>query len=213
MTSAAPLYSVPDYRRYTRATQWLNAAGAAAAIALGIFILMDPARRADPDWVFWLVWPIAALHTIEEYIWPGGFLKYFNAVAWRSPDPYGPLTARRAFVTDAVAGLFNPIAIIVLSIVYLPAIWFFIGVLLINGFFHITETLKTGRYFPGAVTGAVLYLPGFTAITVFYVDQGLVSPIDLAATFGLAIAFTAGFFAQVRRWQRADAASPARLDA
>lgn len=205
MNTAAPLYSLSDYRRYTRATQWLNGAGAAVAIALGVFVLIDPARRTDPDWVFWLIWPIATLHTVEEYIWPGGFLRYFNSVAWRSPDPHGPLTARRAFLTDAVAGLFNPIAVLILSIVYLPAVWFFVGVLLINGFFHITETLKTGRYFPGAITGALLYLPGFTAITVFYVGRGLVSPVDLVACFAMALAFTACFFAQVRRWQHADA--------
>lgn len=207
MTTATPLYSVADYRRFTRATQWLNGAGAALAIALGIFILADPTRRSDPDWVFWLVWPIATLHTIEEYVWPGGFLEYFNRVAWGSADPHGPLTARRAFVTDAVAGLFNPIAVLALSVVYLPAVWFFVSVLLINGFFHIIETLKTGRYFPGAVTGALLYLPGFTAITMFYVDRGLVAPVDLVGTFALALAFTAGFFAQVRRWQRRDGAA------
>lgn len=204
MTTITERYSVTEYRRYTRLTQWLNGVGAVCALALGLFILVDPGRRTDPGWVFWLIWPIATLHTIEEYIWPGGFLKYFNAVAWRSGDPYGPLTARRAFVTDAVAGLFNPVAILLLSLAYLPAVWFFFGVLLINGFFHITETLKTGRYFPGAVTGALLYLPGFTMITVFYVERRLVSPVDLVVTFALALAFTAGFFAQVRRWERAD---------
>ncbi|WP_460358753.1 HXXEE domain-containing protein [Mycobacterium sp. ZZG] len=208
MINAAPRYPVGEYLRYTRATKWLNGFGAVLALALGVFILADPARRTDPDWVFWLIWPIATLHTIEEYVWPGGFLKYFNAVAWGSGDPHGPLTARRAFLTDAVAGLFNPIAVLVLSIVYLPAVWFFIGILLTNGFFHIIETLKTGRYFPGALTGALLYLPGFTAITVFYVNRGLVTALDLVATFALATAFTAGFFALVRNWQRADATSP-----
>jgi hypothetical protein len=205
LASPTPVYSVDDYRRYTRATQWLNGAGAVLAIALGIFILMDPVRRTDPDWVFWLVWPMATLHTIEEYIWPGGFLRYFNGVAWGSKDPHGPLTARRAFWTDAVAGVANPIVVLVMSIVYLPAVWFFVAVLLTNGFFHLCETLKTGRYFPGAITGAVLYIPGFTAITYFYVERGLVSGWDLAVTFALGLAFTAGFFYQVRRWQRADA--------
>ncbi|WP_024445992.1 HXXEE domain-containing protein [Mycolicibacterium iranicum] len=212
MTITAPTYSVHEYRRYTRATQWLNGTGAAIAIALGVFILVDPARRTDPDWVFWLIWPIATLHTIEEYLWPGGFLKYFNAVAWRSGDPHGPLTARRAFFTDAVAGLFNPIAVLALSIIYLPAVWFFVGVLLINGFFHLVETLKTGRYFPGALTGALLYLPGFTAITMFYVNRGLVTGLDLAVMFAVATVFTAGFFAMVRSWQRRDERSPALVN-
>jgi hypothetical protein len=205
--AAKPVYSVDDYHCYTRATQWLNAAGAVVAIALGIFILMDPARRTDPDWVFWLIWPMATLHTIEEYIWPGGFLRYFNGVAWGSEDLHGPLTARRAFWTDAVAGVVNPIVLLVMSTVYLPAVWFFVAVLWINGFFHLTETIKTGHYFPGAITGTLLYIPGFTAITYFYVQRGLVSGVDLAVTFALALAFTAGFFYQVRRWQRADTAN------
>jgi hypothetical protein len=202
-----PVYSVDDYHRYTRATQWLNGAGAVVAIALGIFVLIDPVRRTDPNWVFWLIWPIATLHTIEEYIFPGGFLRYFNSVAWGSHDQHGPLTARRAFWTDAVAGIVNPIVLLVMSIVYLPAVWFFVAVLWINGFFHLTETIKTGRYFPGAITGTLLYLPGFTAITYFYVQRGLVSGVDLAVTFACALAFTAGFFFQVRRWQRTDEAA------
>ena len=202
----ASIYSEAEYRRYTRRTRWLNGAGAVAAVALGVFILIDPVRRTSPDWVFWLIWPLATLHTVEEYIVPGGFLKYFNRIAWRSDSPYGPLTARRAFVTDAVAGLINPVMVLALSLVYLPAVWFFVAVLWINGFFHITETLKSGRYFPGAITSALLYLPGFTAITLFYVQRGLVSAADLAATFALALVFTAGFFFQVRRWQRADEA-------
>ncbi len=203
--SLPPTYSATEYRRYTRATQWLNGVGAIVAIALGIYILADPVRRTSVDWLFWMVWPIATLHTIEEYIAPGGFLRYFNSVAWHSPNPYGPLTARRAFWTDTVAGLFNPVAIVVLSHVYLPAVWFFIAVLWINGFFHLTETIKTGRYFPGAVTGTLLYLPCFTALTYFYVSRGVVSGVDLAITFAAALLFTAGFFGQVRRWQRADA--------
>lgn len=204
LQAPSPSYSVDDYRRYTRATQWLNTAGAVVAVALGIFILIDPVRRTDPDWVFWLIWPMATLHTIEEYVWPGGFLRYFNGVAWGSADPHGPLTARRAFLTDAVAGLFNPIVVLVMSVTYLPAVWFFIAVLLINGFFHICESLKTGRYFPGAVTGAVVYIPGFTLITYFYIERGLVSGLDLAVTFACGLAFTGAFFFQVRRWQRTD---------
>ncbi len=200
----APVYSVTDYRRYTRATQWLNGGGAVLAIALGVFILIDPVRRTSPDWLFWLIWPMATLHTVEEYIFPGGFLRYFNGVAWGSSDPHGPLTARRAFLTDAVAGVINPIVLLGMSLVYLPAVWFFYSVLWINGFFHLTETIKTGRYFPGAITGTLLYLPGFTAITYFYVQRGIISGLDLAVTFALALVFTAGFFYQVRRWQRAD---------
>lgn len=200
-------HSVEDHRRYLRATQWLNGSSAVVAVALGVFILIDPVRRTSPDWVFWLIWPMATLHTVEEYIFPGGFLTYFNRVAWGSSDPYGPLTARRAFYTDAIAGVLNPIALLAMSVVYLPAVWFFYSVLWINGFFHIGETIKTGRYFPGAITSGLLYLPGFTAITYFYVSRGIISGADLIVAFVLGLGFTAVFFYLIRRWQRTDNAS------
>ncbi|MFN3575945.1 MAG: HXXEE domain-containing protein [Tabrizicola sp.] len=196
-----------EYRIYLRRIRLLNGGLAVAACGLGLFILADPGRRCDPAWVFWLVWPMAALHTVEEYIWPGGILPWINTRSLGSATPFGPLTARRAFRVDALAGLVNPPAILGLSQVWLPGIWVFIGLLAINGAFHLSETLRTGRYFPGVATAVVLYAPGFAGVTGFYLARGLVAPWQIALGFLLALAATWAFFARLRRW-RAEAAVP-----
>lgn len=191
-----------ENKRYLRYAQIINTIGAIVAIAVGLWIVVSPERRADPAWVFWLVWPMATLHTIEEYIFPGGFLTYFNRVAFNSPDTYLPLSAKHAFQTDALTGIFNPILIIIFSQVYFPLIFIFVFLLWVNAYFHITETIKTGRYFPGTVTALLLYVPGLSYVVYFYLSRGLVSPLELTLAFFGGVGLTAVFFSKVRGWQR-----------
>lgn len=198
------VYSEREHDRYLLTTKVLNGSMAFVAFALGAWILASPERRVDPQWVFWLIWPMATLHTVEEYIIPGNFLRYFNREAFQSPSALGPLTAKRAFYTDALTGVINPILLYVLGMLYLPAIWFFYGLLSVNAAFHITETIRTGKYFAGVGTSILLYFPGFTAISYFYLEAGLLTLEQVYVTFGLALFATAMFFRQVRQWQVSD---------
>lgn len=191
-----------ENKRYLHYAQIINAIGAIIAITVGIWIVISPERRGDPAWVFWLMWPLATLHTIEEYIFPGGFLNYFNRVAFNSPDTYWPLSAKHAFQTDAVTGIFNPILLVIFSNLYFPLVFAFVFLLWINAYFHITETIKTGKYFPGVITAVLLYVPGLSYVTYFYASRGLISPLELGLTFLAGVALTAAFFSQVRRWQK-----------
>lgn len=191
-----------ENQRYLHYVQVLNGAIAVIALLVGIWILISPERRIDPSWVYWLIWPIATLHTVEEYIFPGGFLTYFNQVTFNSPNRYLPLSAKRAFLTDALAGIFNPILIMILGQVFFPLIFIFVFLLWMNAHFHITETIKTGKYFPGTITALVLYVPGFSYIIYFYLSRDLVSPLALSLTFLVGIALTAVFFSKVRGWHR-----------
>jgi hypothetical protein len=196
-----------DHSIFLRRIRLLNGGLAVAACALGLVILADPGRRGDPAWVFWLVWPMAALHTVEEHVWPGRFLAWIKTRALGSASPFGPLTARRAFRVDALAGLVNPPVILVPSQIWLPGIWVFIGLLAINGAFHLSETLRTGQYFPGVATAVLLYAPGLAGVTGFYLARVLVAPWEVGLGFLLALAATWAFFARLRRW-RAEAAVP-----
>lgn len=205
MTTANITYNEPlhsENRRYLRYAQFLNGAIAILATAVGLWILISPERRIDPAWLFWLIWPMATLHTVEEYIFPGGFLTYFNKVAFQSVDAFRPLSAKRAFQTDALTGVFNPILILIISQVYFPLIFVFVFLLWFNAYFHITETIKSGKYFPGVLTAIILYVPGFSYIIYFYLSRGLVSPFELGLTFLGGLGLTAIFFSKVRDWQR-----------
>lgn len=198
-------YSPADHATYLRYTKLLNGGMAIIACTLGLWILLTPSLSGDARWLYLLVWPIATLHTVEEYIFPGGFLRFFNREAFASPSELGPLTARRAFFTDAVAGLVNPVLLVLLGTFFLPGVWFFVGLLTINGAFHLVETLKRGSYFPGVATAVLLYFPGLGAITWYYLQAELISPVAVAIAFGVAMLATGGFFWQVRVWRTSDA--------
>lgn len=191
-----------DSQRYTFWTQLLNGLGALAASALAVWILSSPERRTDPDYVFRFVWALATIHTIEEYIWPGGFVRWFNTTAFGNVNPDFPLSARRAFFTDSLAAVMVAPLFLVPGTTALPLAFVFVMLLFQNGFFHLTETIKTGKYSPGVVTSVVLYLPGLAYITAFYLNAGLVSPVLLVVAFIVALGFNATFFAKVRGWLR-----------
>jgi hypothetical protein len=107
---------------------------------------MDPA----------FTWMMAAavLHFVEEFVYPGGFLRWM-AIFF----PRGGLTVADAVVINAAffALVFSPLTgraadtpILSLSV---PSL------LLANGALHLLGTFVTKRYSPGVVTAVLLYFP------------------------------------------------------
>lgn len=191
-----------ETQRYLRYGQLLNGGFAVLATALGIWILVSPDRRTDPNWLYWLVLTMATLHTVEEYIIPGGFMAWFNQVVFRSPKPDYPLTAKRAFMTDGIAAAMTAPVLVLVGSQFLPLVFVFAMLRWINGYFHIAETIKTGKYSPGVLTVLLLETPGLLYITQFYLSRGLITPLALALAFAIALGLTAIFFRQVRVWMR-----------
>ncbi|MCA9903979.1 MAG: HXXEE domain-containing protein [Anaerolineae bacterium] len=189
-------------RLYLRYTQLMNGSLALFAVFVAVWILIDPTRRSDPDYVFWLVMAIGLLHTVEEYILPGGFVPWFNLTVCRSSEAFLPLSARRAFLTDGTAALFALPIMFLISAGILP-VWaaFFIAMALyVNAFLHIGEWIKTARYSPGMLTSLLLIIPGYTWIFSFYLSRALVSPLHIAIAFVVGILMNAVFYAFLRKW-------------
>lgn len=191
-------------RRDTLYTQLLNGIPAAGLTLFGIWIVTDPVRRSSPDWVFWFLLVAASWHTVEEYIWPGGFVRWFNSMPFGSSDPDSPLSAHKALVIDGFAIL----GVMSLFLAFgrtMPVVTFlFGGLIFVNAFFHLIETIKTGRYSPGVVTGTLCIIPVVAWLAYFYANLGIVQPWLLGIMFLLGIALHALFFAYVRRWQRSE---------
>ncbi len=104
-----------------------------------------------------LALPLAYLaHLAEE--WWGGF------VPWS--QQYGPMTGEKFLVLNAVIWP----ALVVAAILAWRFSRFGVAALVVsavlglNGVLHLLSSLATGTYSPGAVTGAVLYLPLAIAI-------------------------------------------------
>jgi hypothetical protein len=197
-----PSATESEIRRDTLLTQLLNGIPAVIITGIALWVVASPERRANAQWVFWYVPAVALLHTMEEYVWPGGFVRWFNTIAFGSKNPNAPLSARRALLTDASAAIAIVPALVFFGASVPLLVMIFAAVLLVNAFFHICETIKTGVYSPGTVTAIALYLPVLTWVAYFYVSNELVSVVQLVFAFAMGLGFTALFFFLVRKWMK-----------
>lgn len=133
-----------------------------------------------PPLFLWLPLLAIAAHLIEEFVWPGGFAKWYRA--------YPP--GSTAVVTTRFLILVN-VAFVALALV--PPVlgpsarsfgyWLVVAAIAgANGLFHLRASLRTRTYSPGIVTGVAIYIP-FAVIGGWYLlDAGLVSvPVALQA--------------------------------
>ena len=97
----------------------------------------------------------AILHVLEEFVFPGGFAKNFKAMV----SSFGfnisnsqILLINILFITLVFIVLLwhNELPIIALSAIFLVGI---------NGILHVLTSIRLHRYFPGLITGALLYIP------------------------------------------------------
>lgn len=96
----------------------------------------------------------SVLHLFEEFVYPGGFLRWVRLFF-----PSAKLTGADAVVINALFVSFVAMPLVsdvsgtpILAI-SIPAI------LIINAFLHAGGTIATRRYSPGVVTGVLLYWP------------------------------------------------------
>jgi Protein of unknown function with HXXEE motif len=134
--------------------------------------------------VLWLLLVAAVLHVVEEWVWPGGFLSWFRelvgfaeglsmrlAVAVNAA--FLALMAAAAIVADA-----NPrFSLSAASLCFA------------NGVLHVVGTVRTNRYSPGLVTGAVLYLP--LAVAAYAAAADEIDAADWIASLGLGASYQA----------------------
>lgn len=158
------------------------------AIVVAVAAANWPWVQEHPRWLWFFVLPIPilALHEWEEFVFPGGFLPWFNQHIWRSPDPLAPFTRQLATINHMPLVLLYPLLAV------LGAHWPWIGLsglygLLADCTFHVSATGVARRYSPGTVTALVLYLPlGFSA-TRYFVAAGDVNLAGLLASAYLGV--------------------------
>ena len=147
---------------------------------------IDGARGAAWPWAVLL--PAAyAVHLVEEWFGGEGLL------AWTARIKAEPLDEGIFFLLN---GFTFPLvlATTLLAIVYprlswVPTAWG--AVFLVNGVLHLLGSAATASYFPGVVTGSLLYLPlGWLALSTGYRQE-------TPSTFGRAVALGVGYHALV----------------
>jgi Protein of unknown function with HXXEE motif len=103
---------------------------------------------------FWAMAIASIVHAIEEYAYPGGFLRWMRYLFPRgAPGVAGAVVINLAFfalVLSPFVSASEATPIFSMSIA---------GLLLANGALHVVGTFLTKRYSPGTVTSILCYFP------------------------------------------------------
>lgn len=143
------------------------------------------------SWLWWAPLGAAALHIVEEFVWPGGFAAWDRTYR---PEIAASITTRLHVIVNAallylcfaVAVAGQPDGVLTLGgtrmrsvpHAWAPAAWIGLAALLAsNTAFHIAGAMKTRRYSPGIVTGIVLYLPLAVCGYWYFLSTGQISPL------------------------------------
>ncbi|MBL0061664.1 MAG: HXXEE domain-containing protein [bacterium] len=117
--------------------------------------------------MFWVALPALMLHQFEEYVFPGGFLPWFNKEVFKSDNASSPINAKFAFVLNVLLGwpIYGAVGYIGLEQMWfsMPAM----GLLFVNAWFHIALSISSSRYSPGTFTSILIMLP-LTLYTFYY---------------------------------------------
>lgn len=167
---------------------WFKRDWAKAGLPLSIFLFIFLFIFVkDSDFVLFLLLlqtPLYMLHETEEYIFPGGFGKFFNMDIMKFDTPDQPLDENFIFIINVgliwiILPLFGLLAIRDYAYgLWIPYFSFFAGVS------HIALGIKARkRYNAGLVVSLLLNIP-VGAWSVFYlVQQGLLPNIFLNPHF------------------------------
>ncbi|MBK6765287.1 MAG: HXXEE domain-containing protein [bacterium] len=117
--------------------------------------------------MFWSALPALMLHQFEEYVFPGGFLSWFNRDVFKSDSDVSPISPKIAFVLNVL--LAWPLFVVV-GYVGLEQMWFsmpMMGILFVNAWFHIALSISSMRYSPGTFSAILILLP-LSLYTFYY---------------------------------------------
>jgi hypothetical protein len=135
----------------------------------------------------WLPLLAVAAHLVEEFVWPGGFARWYRA--------YRP--ERAASVT---VGLLVAVNVVLVAMAFVPPLlgrtaagvaWWLVvaAVGAANACFHLWATARTRTYSPGVVTGTLLYLPLAALGAVELVAPGRASVLTAAQAVAAGVGY------------------------
>ncbi len=107
------------------------------------------------DWIFAAAVGAAAVHIFEEYVYPGGFpaaLKNLLPMAVHLFTPVFHLTVNGLFLLVCLCCALIGKANLVLSLSVFSLVF-------ANAVLHIRGAIVTKRYYPGVISGALIYIP------------------------------------------------------
>lgn len=176
---------------------WVAATAAAPATALAL------ARREwlaqELRWTLWLPLPVLLWHQTEEWVWPGGFLPWFNREVAGSDEDEFPIDRAAGLVINTGVGWALSGAAVAAG-VRRPATGAAVLSLLVgNAALHLGFAVRTRRRNPGAVTSALLLAPLGAAGLVALARDSRAPSRQVALGAAAGVAGSVGMMVAMRR--------------
>ena len=125
--------------------------------------------------IFWAPLAAAALHIFEEFVFPGGFMKWYSAY---KPEIKKSISKRFLFFINLGLlilcydiGALRESSINISIILWLGVM----ALLAANGAWHLKAVWKTKTYSPGVITGTVIYIPLAVYGYIYFLQTGQAS--------------------------------------
>ncbi|NRB82607.1 MAG: HXXEE domain-containing protein [Winogradskyella sp.] len=159
--------------------KWLYKNWYKSTIFIAIYlIIILPLYLLKSDYAVFLIWlqfAVYLLHQFEEYILPGGFVKFFNNKVLQSDKDNYPLDDRASFwINIPIIFIAFPLSAILASCIDISiGIWtaYFS---IINALSHVVMFFKH-RYNPGFFVSLFLNIPVGTYTVFYFDDHGIIS--------------------------------------
>ena len=150
------------------------------------------------DIVFLLLPIAAAIHIFEEYIFPGNFPKEFKKLLPRSAHIFTTgfhIIVNLVFFLLCLASAFMRKTNLVFSLSVFSLIFS-------NAILHIRGAIVTKRYYPGVISGSILYIPLATYTFLFFLSSKQMTWIQAITSLLLGVIYMGILMAFVLLQQR-----------
>jgi len=120
------------------------------------------------NWIFWAFVGAAAIHVVEEFVYPGGFLASMRSF---NPKFASSVTVRFAVIINSLFLLLCVVGAIIASKSFVFSLSV-ASLLSLNALMHIVRAVKARGYVPGVISGVLLYLPLSLYAYYLYASSG-----------------------------------------
>lgn len=107
--------------------------------------------------LFWILPFTVALHITEEFVYPGGFRRWYRNY---KPKIASSLTTKFLVTVNSILIIICIIPILISDKPQGAALWLtIVAILFSNSLFHIAGGIRSRQYSPGIITSIIFYLP------------------------------------------------------
>jgi len=166
--------TLSDYYKWLK-QDWAKT-GFILSISLFIFLFLFVRKYDFVVFLLLLQTPLYMLHQTEEYVFPGGFAKFFNTQIFKVDTEDKPMNQNIIFFVNVtliwiVLPLFGLLSIIDYQYgLWIPYFSFFAGIA------HILLAIRAGKFYnPGLIVSLLINIPVGLWSIIFLINDGVLN--------------------------------------